>query len=428
MGESRYIAGVKRVLPTVLLLVPLGCRGEFDLDKYLIADGGSESAGSESSGSESESSSSGSEITGDESESTGESTSESESTTDSESSDTDVDCAPAQLDIGSACISIQQTFNVDVPPTDIALADFDKNTRPDLLIAGDLVTYRLTSLDGQFGGPSSVTGASGRTVAVGDYDDGWIDFATFNDGKTQLIGNPAGTFVFNSEIDQGASTGAFGMVAADLSTGLLITRPTLRLLSVSGGMLSFGSELSPLDGKAVDLADLDNDGFFEIGLAMTQASTVAVFPNNGGVLGVPDTAAVLAVSDVKFVDLDGNGQFEFLAVSPTDNTLAVFGIGPGLVLVPLEVHNLGTFPVAVAVGDIDGDDLLDVAVANSGSHDVSILLNDGSGGLTDDEFRTVDANQGDVPTAIAVADLGGDGFAEIVVSMLGSNRVVVYGQ
>src|SRR5439155_12001723 len=39
----------------------------------------------------------------------------------------------------------------------------------------------------------------------------------------------------------------------------------------------------------------------------------------------------------------------------------------------------GTFPISVAVGDFNGDGIKDLAVANGGSNDVSVLLGTGDG-------------------------------------------------
>ena len=40
---------------------------------------------------------------------------------------------------------------------------------------------------------------------------------------------------------------------------------------------------------------------------------------------------------------------------------------------------VGTVPLSVAVGDFNGDTILDLAVANGGSNNVSILLGTGTG-------------------------------------------------
>src|SRR5438045_48354 len=61
-------------------------------------------------------------------------------------------------------------------------------------------------------------------------------------------------------------------------------------------------------------------------------------------------------------------------------------------------------PVAVAVGDFNGDKKNDLVVANSGSNTVSIYVNDQRG----DFSLTRTYNVGPNPRAVAVADLNSD--------------------
>jgi hypothetical protein len=51
------------------------------------------------------------------------------------------------------------------------------------------------------------------------------------------------------------------------------------------------------------------------------------------------------------------------------------------ILIP-QCYLVGSFPRSIVVGDSNGDGKLDVAVADSGSNDVTVLLGDGSGGFT----------------------------------------------
>ena len=60
----------------------------------------------------------------------------------------------------------------------------------------------------------------------------------------------------------------------------------------------------------------------------------------------------------------------------------------------------GTTPISVAVGDFNGDTFLDLAVANHGSNNVSILLGNGTGSFgTATNFAA-----GTSPTSVAVGD------------------------
>ena len=61
---------------------------------------------------------------------------------------------------------------------------------------------------------------------------------------------------------------------------------------------------------------------------------------------------------------------------------------------------VGSFPISVAVGDFNGDTILDLAVANSGSNNVSILLGNGTGSFgTANNFAV-----GTFPFSVAVGD------------------------
>jgi len=75
-------------------------------------------------------------------------------------------------------------------------------------------------------------------------------------------------------------------------------------------------------------------------------------------------------------------------------------------------YTVGTLPFANAVGDFNGDHILDVAVCNYSSNNVSVLLGNGDG-----TFQTaVNYAVGTEPSAITVADLNNDGYPDIAVA------------
>jgi hypothetical protein len=75
----------------------------------------------------------------------------------------------------------------------------------------------------------------------------------------------------------------------------------------------------------------------------------------------------------------------------------------------------------VAVGDFNGDGFPDLAVANSGSNDVSVLL--GNGDASFQPARSFGAAT--QPWSVAVGDFNGDGFPDLGVANLKSNDVSV---
>ena len=69
-------------------------------------------------------------------------------------------------------------------------------------------------------------------------------------------------------------------------------------------------------------------------------------------------------------------------------------------------YPVGTKPVAIASGDFNRDGKLDLAVANKGSNNVSILLGNGDGTFQ----STVNVGAGiAAPESIFVGDFNGDG-------------------
>jgi uncharacterized repeat protein (TIGR01451 family) len=86
-------------------------------------------------------------------------------------------------------------------------------------------------------------------------------------------------------------------------------------------------------------------------------------------------------------------------------------------------YPVGTSPSAVIVADFNGDGKLDLAVANSGSNNVSVLLGNGDGTLK----PSMNFSAGNGPSAIAVGDFNGDGKLDLAVFQPGDSTNGVTG-
>src|SRR5438309_859185 len=84
-------------------------------------------------------------------------------------------------------------------------------------------------------------------------------------------------------------------------------------------------------------------------------------------------------------------------------------------------YSVGANPRSVAVGDFNGDGAQDLAVANRGSNDVSVLLGNGDGTFQ----ATPSIGAGTAPYSVSIGDFNGDGFQDLAVANAGDNTVSV---
>ncbi len=87
---------------------------------------------------------------------------------------------------------------------------------------------------------------------------------------------------------------------------------------------------------------------------------------------------------------------------------------------------VGTNPNSVSVGDFDEDGIVDLAVCNQDTDDVSILIGDGSAGQGDGTFEDeVFYLVGDLPQAVSAGDFDGDGILDLTCAIDNANAISV---
>jgi hypothetical protein len=78
----------------------------------------------------------------------------------------------------------------------------------------------------------------------------------------------------------------------------------------------------------------------------------------------------------------------------------------------------------LAIADLNGDGLQDIAVANAGAATVSVFKNTISSGTLSFATKT-DFTVGTAPKGIAIGDIDGNGMQDIVVANSGSTTISV---
>jgi photosystem II stability/assembly factor-like uncharacterized protein/phosphodiesterase/alkaline phosphatase D-like protein len=138
------------------------------------------------------------------------------------------------------------------------------------------------------------------------------------------------------------------------------------------------------------------------------------------------------LNSVAIGDLDGDGTPDMVAANESTNTVSAFrntasgGISGSSFSSKVD-FDAGASPVGVAIGDIDGDGKLDLAVSNSFGDNVSVLRNTSSpGSIGAGSFAAkVDVPTGGGPRSIQIFDLDGDGKPDIVTTVISNNTVTV---
>jgi outer membrane protein assembly factor BamB len=120
-------------------------------------------------------------------------------------------------------------------------------------------------------------------------------------------------------------------------------------------------------------------------------------------------------------DLDGDNDLDLAVANHFDDSVSIFkNNGDGTFQLDSN-YAVGDFPHSVFCADLDGDTDLDLAVANRDNNNVSILKNNGDG-----TFQTaVNYDVGTSPHFVFCADLDGDGDLDLAVPNWSSNNVSI---
>ncbi|HWW84649.1 MAG TPA: VCBS repeat-containing protein [Vicinamibacterales bacterium] len=362
-------------------------------------------------------------------------------------------------DLGNDTVSIATgrgdgTFNalssigVGSGPRALTMGDFKGNGRLDLATAnrdGSNVSILLSRGRGRFEvAPAYPTGACcPPSLVVGDFDgDGVVDLAEANfpdstisilkglgNGRFQTTARTAvpnfpsemagADFDGDGHLDLAIANQAIGLVGGN-TVSILLGRGDLTFQTAPP--VSVGSPV------AIVAADLNNDGRPDLAVTNVFGNSVSILLGNGD--GTFQHAPPVPVGNnptaLAAADLNGDGCIDLVVANLNANNMSIpgsisvlLGQCDGTFQIAPEV-TVGVRPLSVAVGDLNGDGQLDLAVVNEfGNPPTSILLGNGDG-----TFQAAP----DVPATgdrVLIADFNGDGYQDLAVSNVNGDDVTI---
>jgi hypothetical protein len=251
-----------------------------------------------------------------------------------------------------------------------------------------------------------------------------------SDGLYIYRSNGAGGFNDPTKIDVGFEPN--GLTVADLNgngkSDLLISNPLGDVLVLEGngdGTFQPPQNLDQQVSLAVYAPNGTTPAAFIFSDKLTDQLVVQTVGGATTVLGDLSTG-LLSPGAVTLADLNNNGILDLVVANSGSNNVLVYpGLGNGT-FGPALNNGLGfatgTDPVGITVADLTGNGRPDLIVANKGSNDVSILINEPVGNsFTFVPGPRLEAGVG--PVSTAVADMNGSGVPDLLIANSGSNNV-----
>jgi flagellin len=344
-------------------------------------------------------------------------------------------------------LSIDSTNPSDIFTKDVGSGAFAPATT--LNTSGAVLSNELADLNGD-GHLDLIVSAFGGNIEVhdGNGDGTFKEARLFNPGIGDLIGEmKLGDITGDGKLDivsflysdfvviAGQGDGTFGAVKTytgsdltDLELADFNNDGRLDIVTVNGDNDNVIAYLNDGDGTFTDIGvvdpgfgnselivgDFNNDGHQDIFLGGNSGGEIGKYYGNGsGTFTFSssfDGLSTAGTFGLASADMDNDGDLDLVSVdiyTSNSQVRVALNNGAGVFTVSATTYSVGSFTRDIEVMDLNDDGRMDIVTLNSSS--LSILLGTGSGNFTFGTTRSINLDGMD----LAMGDLNGDGALDL---------------
>ena len=192
---------------------------------------------------------------------------------------------------------------------------------------------------------------------------------------------------------------------------------------------SYSSDQS-LQPTGVVVSDFNNDSYLDIAATFLGSNSIGILLGYGnGSFSDITTYSTGIESSPQYLgigDFNNDNKTDIIVANSNSSNIGIFlGYGNGN-FVNMMTYSTGekSCPVGIAIGDLDNDSRLDIVVANVLSNNIGVLLGYGNGSFSDVELYST--QDGSWPISVAIADMNSDYRLDIVVANFGDDSVSIF--
>ncbi|CAF2552884.1 unnamed protein product [Rotaria sp. Silwood2] len=332
----------------------------------------------------------------------------------------------------------------------IVIADFNKDNQSDIAVS-NYGTNNVLVMSGYFTElltrqTTYIVNIDSRLtcIATADFDnDGYLDIVVNGiayDSLLLLAGTSNGTFARKKIFSAGYQSQPNEFCICDVNNDNQLDIITANMGSDSVGVIlgdanqifrnvttySTGIHSSP---ASVAVGDVNNDTNLDIISANSHTSSVSVL------LGYGDGNFAIAVmysvgigndpSSLALGDVNNDGYLDIAITNYFACSLSIlYGDGYGVFRLMIFSTGYNSGPRSITLVDLNDDSYLDIVVANNGASDIGIFLGHGDGSFSVTAMYSTGIHS--QPYKLVVADYNHDNHLDIVATLFTSSEVVIY--